>query len=182
LAPELMVNRLQEAGQRILGQAPESLFASEAMPYAPKGWFGREPDPAKLWQTFTRLQQLVGMPDERAIQRTVGQVEQKLDEAADAVAREFTPKVTRFATTLLEHPDYRLVGAEEAVKQVQAQIDGILLQYEPMAVSLGAQAIDAYFQVHTFLSADRGQKRPAGSVVADSIRTYPTWRYQSLIL
>jgi serine/threonine protein kinase len=182
LGPEQMVTRLQEAGERILGQSPEALFATEAQPYAAKGWFTREPDPAKLWQSLTRLQQLVGMPDERAVQRTVGHIEQKLDEAADAVARDLGPKVARFATTLLEHPDYRLVGAEEAVKQVQDLIDGILRQYEPMAVSLGAQAIDAYFQVHTYLSADRGQKRPAGSVVAESIRTYPTWRYQSLIL
>ena len=182
LAPEQMVTRLQEAGERIMGQPPEALFATEALPYAPKGWFGREPDPARLWQTLSKLQQLVGMPDERAVQRTVGQVEQKLDEAADAVAREFIPKVVKFATTLLEHPDYRLVGAEEAVKQVQALIDGVLRQYEPMAASLGAQAIDAYVQVHTYLSAERGQKRPAGSVVGDSVRTYPTWRYQSLIL
>jgi eukaryotic-like serine/threonine-protein kinase len=182
LAPEQMVARLQEAGERILGQSPETLFAAEAQPYVAKGWFARDPDPAKLWQTLTKLQQMVGMPDERAVQRTVGQIEQKLDEAADAVAREFAPKIVRFATTLLEHPDYRLVGAEEAVKQVQALIDGILRQYEPMAASLGAQAIDAYFQVHTFLSADRGQKRPPASAIGEAIRTYPTWRYQSLIV
>ena len=182
LGPEQMVARLQEAGERILGQSAENLFASEAQPYATKGWFTREPDPAKLWQTLTKLQHLVGMPDERAVQRMVGQIEQKLDEAADAIAREYAPKVARFATTLLEHPDYRLVGAEEAVKQVQAQIDTALKQYEPMAVSLSTQAIDAFFQVHTYLSADRGQKRPPGAAVAEAIRTYPTWRYQSLIL
>jgi serine/threonine protein kinase len=182
LAAEQLVARLQEAGERILGQSPEALFAGEAQPFSAKGWFTRDPDPAKLWQTLTRLQQLVGMPDERAIQRTVGQVEQKLDEAADAVGREIAPKVVRFATTLLEHPDYRLVGAEESVKQVQAIIDGILRQYEPMAVSLGAQAIDAYSQIHAYLSAERGQKRPAPAAVGEAVRTYPTWRYQSLIL
>ncbi|HEX3152155.1 MAG TPA: tubulin-like doman-containing protein [Gemmataceae bacterium] len=182
LGPDQLVARLQEAGERILGQSAESLFTTEAQPYSAKGWFAREPDPTKLWQTLTKLQQLVGMPDERSIQRTVGQIEQKLDEAADAIARELAPKVARFATTLLEHPDYRLVGAEEAVKQVQAQIDATLKQYEPMAMSLSTQAIDAYFNVHTYLSADRGQKRPTGAIVAESIRTYPTWRYQSLIL
>jgi eukaryotic-like serine/threonine-protein kinase len=182
LGSDQLVVRLQEAGERILGQPAESLFATEAQPYAAKGWFAREPDPAKLWQTLTKLQQLVGMPDERSIQRTVGQIEQKLDEAADAIARELAPKVARFATTLLEHPDYRLVGAEEAVKQVQAQIDVALKQYEPMAMSLSAQAIDAFYNIHNYLSADRGQKRPAGAVVAESIRTYPTWRYQSMIL
>ena len=182
LAAEQMVVRLQEAGDRILGQPAQALFAAEAQPFAGKGWFSREPDPAKLWQALTRLQQLVGMPDERAVQRTVGQIEPKLDEAADALAREFGSRVTRFATTLLEHPDYRLVGAEEAVKQVDALLDAVVRQYEPMAVSLGAQAIDAYYQVHTYLSADRGQKRPTAAAVAEAFRTYPIWRYQSLIL
>jgi eukaryotic-like serine/threonine-protein kinase len=182
LGPDQMVTRLQAAGERVLGEPAETLFASEAQSFAGKGWFNREPDPAKLWQTLTKLQQLVGMPDERAVQRTVGRMEQKLDEAADAIAREFAPRVTRFATTLLEHPDYRLVGAEEAVKQVDALIDAAIQQYEPMAASLSAQAIDAYYQVHTFLSADRGQKRPPASVVGESVRTYPTWRYQSLLL
>jgi serine/threonine protein kinase len=182
LAPEQLAGRLQEAGERILGQSPEAMFAAEAQPFASKGWFARDPDPAKLWTTLTRLQQLVGMPDERAIQRTVGQIEQKLDEAADGVGRDLTAKVVRFATTLLEHPDYRLVGAEEAVKQVLAIIDGVLRQYEPMAVGLGAQAIDAYAQVHAYLSADRGQKRPPASAVGEAVRNYPTWRYQSLVL
>ena len=83
------------------------------------------------------------MPDERALQRTVGQLEQSLDAAADAVAREYAPKFARLATTLLEHPDYRLVGAEEAIKQAQGLIDGILAQYEPTSTNLGFQAIDA---------------------------------------
>src|SRR5204863_5618532 len=113
----------------ILGQSPEAVFANEASPFATRGWFAREPDPARLWQALARLQQLVGMPDERSVQRTVGQLETKLDEAADTVAREYGPRVTRLATTLLEHPDYRLVGAEEAAKQAQDLIDAGLKQY-----------------------------------------------------
>jgi eukaryotic-like serine/threonine-protein kinase len=182
LGPEHLVPMLQQAGERILGQQPEVLFAAEAQPFAPKGWFGRDADPAKLWQTLTKLQQMVGMPDERSVQRTVGQIEQKLDEAADSLAREFSPKVTRLAITLLEHPDYRLVGAEVAVEQVQGLIDAALRQYEPMAASLSMQAIDAYYKIHAHLSPDRGQRRPTPAELADAIRTYPTWRYQSLIL
>ncbi len=182
LGPEHLVPALQQAGQRILGQQPEALFIAEAQPYAPKGWFGREVDTTKLWQTLVKLQQIVGMPDDRAIQRTVGQIEQKLDEAADAIAREFGPKVTRLAITLLEHPDYRLVGAEVAVQQIQGLIDAALQQYEPMAANLAAQAIDAYQQIQACLSTDRNKRRPTPAELADAVRSYPTWRYQSLIL
>lgn len=182
LGPEYVVPMLQQAGEKILGHKPEALFANEAQPFIPKGWFGRDVDSTKLWQTLTKLQQMVGMPDERSVQRTVGQIEQKLDEAADAIAREFGTKVTRLATTLLEHPDYRLVGAEVAVEQVRGLIDGVLRQYEPMATSLNAQAIDAYSQIMAFLNPERSQRRPSPNEVVESLRSYPTWRYQSLVL
>jgi hypothetical protein len=182
LAAEHLVTRLQLAGEKIVGQPPEAVFTAEAQPFAQRGWFAKEPDPARLWQSVCRLQQMVGMPDERAMQRTVGEIEQKLDEAADAVAREYGPKFSRLATTLLEHPDYRLVGAEEVVKQANALIEDVLRQYEPMAANLAAQAIDAYNLIHGFLHAERGQRRPAAAEVAEAVRTYPTWRYQSLIL
>jgi eukaryotic-like serine/threonine-protein kinase len=116
------------------------------------------------------------------MQRVVGQIEEKVDEAADAMIRDVGPKVARFATTLLEHPDYRLVGAEEVVRQLQALIDATLEQYEPMALNLGAQAIEACSIVHSYLSAERGQARPATADVAEAMRTYPMSRYQSLVL
>ena len=182
LGPEQLVARMQAAGEKILGQPAESMFASEAEQVATRGWFSREPDATKLWQVMTRLQQLVGMPDERLMQRVVGQIEVKLDEAADALLRELSPKVARLSTTLLEHPDYRLVGAEEVARQLQTMIEAVVQQYEPMSVNLGTQAIDACYTVHSFLSAERGQKRPSAAEVAEGIRTYPIWRYQSLIL
>src|SRR5262249_56487818 len=101
--------------------------------------------------------------------------------AAAAVLRELAPRVARLATTLLEHPDYRLVGAEEVVKHLQGLIEAALVQYEPMSVNLGTQAIDACYTVHEFLSAERGQKRPSATEVAAGIRNYPIWRDQSLI-
>jgi len=182
LSPEQVVPQLQQAGEKILGQQAEALFTAEALPFVPKGWFNRDADSAKLWQTLTKLQQLVGMPDERSVQRTVGQIEQKLDDAADAIARELAPRVTRLATTLLEHPDYRLVGAEVVVEQAQMLIDTALKQYEPMAASLSAQAIDAYYKIQSYLSNDKSQRKPSAVELADAIRSYPTWRYQSLIL
>src|SRR5262249_52670127 len=182
LAPEQLVARMQAAGEKILGQPAEKLFAADAEQFSARGWFSREPDSAKLWQTMSRLHQLVGMPDGRLMQRVVGAVEQRLDEAADALLGELSPRAARLATTLLEPPDYRLVGAEEVVKHLQGLIEAALVQYEPMSVNLGTQAIDACYTVHEFLSAERGQKRPAATEGGDRIRNYPNWRYQSLIL
>ncbi|HVK11101.1 MAG TPA: tubulin-like doman-containing protein [Gemmataceae bacterium] len=182
LGAEHLVARLQKCGETIVGENPEGQFAAEGQQYVQKGWFARDPDPAKLWQTLARLQNMVGMPDERALQRTVGHLEQSLDQAADAVAREYAPKFARLATTLLEHPDYRLVGAEEVIRQAQALIDGILAQYDPTSTNLGFQAIDAFNLIQQYLNAEKGQRRPEGKAIAEAVRAYPTWRYQSIVL
>ena len=58
----------------------------------------------------------------------------------------------------------------------------MLQQYEPMASSLAAQAVESYVSIQAYLNADRGQRRPNPTELADAIRTYPTWRYQSLVL
>jgi hypothetical protein len=182
LGAEHLVARLQQTGEQVLGQTPETLFNAEAQPFVTRGWFARDPDPAKLWQTVSRLQQLVGMPDERAMQRTVGTLEHKLTAAGDLLTAEYAPKITRLATTLLEHPDYRLVGAEEVVRQVQGTIDTILQQYEPMSINLGAQAVEAFYRISSYLNAERGQKTTPIADVVEALRMFPTWRYQSLIL
>ena len=182
LAPEILVSKVQQVGDRAFGQSAETYFAAEAQPFAQKGWFTREPDPARLNQTLAKLLQLVGMPDDRAMQRSVGSLEALLHERADEVAAEYIPKITRLATTLLEHPDYRFVGAEQVIRQILARMQTLLQQYEPHAHALNQQAIDAYYRVLAYVAADRSQRRPPVSEAVDSLRNYPTWRFQSLVL
>jgi serine/threonine protein kinase len=182
LGIEPLLNRLSKSGDIALGQPASELFENEAAPFAARGWFARDPDPAKLWQSISRLQQIVGMPDERAMQRSVGSIEHRLHEVAESMTREYAGKITRLAVTLLEHPDYRLVGANEVVEQLQKRIDAMLKQYETMAYELGAKAIDAYYLLHSYLQAEKGQRRPTPAELAEAIRIYPTSRYESLII
>jgi len=181
LGPELLIAKLQQRAELSVGQPLEALFAAEAQPFVPRGWFARDPDPTKLWQTVTRLVQLVGMPDERSMQRQVGQLEHSLDEAADKLAQELTPHLTRLPRTLLEHADYRLGGAEEAVDQLQGILSQLLEHYEPLASDMANKSIDAYYLLNSFLSAERGRRKPSPSEIADSLRNFPKWRFQSLI-
>ena len=183
LSPENLVAQVQAAGERALGQSAENYFASEAQPFASRGrWFRSEPDPALMNQGLQRLIQLVGMPDDRSVQRSVGSMESQLHDAADRIAAEYLPKLMRLATTLLEHTDYRFVGAEQVVRQMIGRIDGILNQYEPHANNLNRQAIDAYFRVLGHVSGDRFQQRHQTQEVSEAFRNYPTWRHQALVL
>lgn len=183
LAPEILVSQVQKIGERSLGQSPENYFSSQAQPFVPKGrWFSKDPDPSLMAHCVSRLTHLVGMPDDRSMQRSVGTMETELQEGAEKIASEFLPKLMRLATTLLEHTDYRFVGAEQVVKQLIARIDGLLQQYEPHCMNLNRQAIDAYFKVTAYVSGDKYLQKVNTNEIVEALRNYPTLRYQALVL
>ncbi len=181
LGQEPLIAKLQKSAEKITGQPLEQLFAAEAQPFVPRGWFAREPDQTKLWQSLTRLVQLVGMPDERAMQRQVGQIEHVLNEAADSLARDLTPVLMRLPRSLLEHPDYRLAGAMEAIGQLEAVLVQMIERSEPLLNDLSAKAIEGYYSIHSFLSDERVRRKPSPAEIAENLRNFPKWRYQNLV-
>jgi serine/threonine protein kinase len=180
-APEFLTARLQEAADRKVGQPPEALFDAEAQPFAPRGWFAREPDRAKLWQSLSKLVQIVGMPDERAMQRQVGVLESTLNEAGDALLRELTPKLIHLPRSLLEHPDYRLDGATEAIKQLDLMLSQRVEQYEPMLNELAAKATDSYYTLTSYLNDELNTRRVSSADAAECLRTFPKSRLRNLV-
>ncbi len=182
LGPEPIVAQLQEACEKAAGKRLDQLIAEEVQPFVPRGWFARDPDPAKLWQSVLRLVQIVGMPDEHAVQRQVGRLEQALHEAAESVVRNLAPKLLRLPRLLLEHPDYRLGGALEAIEQLQGSLTQMCQQHEPLATDLSAKAIDGYYRIHSFMGAEQSHRKLSPSEIADYLRNFPNWRVQSLIM
>jgi hypothetical protein len=181
LGPEPLIAKLQQAAEKAVGQPLEALFAAEAQPFVPRGWFARDPDSTRLWQTMTRLTQLVGMPDERAMQRQVGSLERVLNDAADQLVRELSPKLTRLPRSLLEHADYRLAGAVEAVGQLETVLTQLLQHYEPLLNDMAGKASEGYYLVQSFLTGEGSRRKPSAGEIAESLRTFPKWRYQNLI-
>lgn len=180
--PEFVIGGLQRACEKDLGLNPDTLFVEEAQQYIPKGWFARDPDQTKVWASVGKLQQIVGMPDERAMQRQAGKLEAVVAKQAEILAREVGAKVCKIARALLEHPDYRITGAEEAINQMQTMLQLLVQQYDSLSIDLGNKANEAYYQVHHFLSGEVGRKRPSAAELAENLKLYPKWRYQSLIL
>lgn len=180
--PESIIAALQKACEKDLGQNLDGLFTEEARQYVPKGWFAREPDQSKVWASLNKLQQIVGMPDERSMQRQAGKLEAVIAKHAEIAARELGMKVCKIPKALLEHPDYRITGAEEAVAQLHAMLQLQVRQYESLSVDLGNKANEAYYQVHHYLSGEVGRKRPSVAELAENLKLYPKWRYQSLVL
>lgn len=181
LNAETLIASLRNVANQITKRNPDELFAEEAKQFAPKGWFAREPEPEKLWQTVNRLQAIVGHPDDRAMQRAIGSIEPIIEQAAAKLSADFTSKCLKLSSSLLEHPDYRIIGAECVVQQCMARIDEIAYQMEAEYVKHGNAAIDAYETLLRYLNAEKGQKRPSHAEVAEAVRNYPSQRLTALI-
>jgi hypothetical protein len=181
IGPEAILTRLQQACTEALGQSPDAVFQAEADPYAPRGWRSKDADTAKVSDTMFRLQQLVGVPIESVMHRQTGKLEQTLARTGDALAKEWSEKVARFAPCLIEQPESRIAGAEQALLFLREQVEQVLAHYEQMATDLSKKAVEAYSVVENFLiNPVRGRR--ASAQLADVFRLYPTWRYQCLQL
>ena len=182
LHPDPLLATLRQHADATLGKPAGEFFAAEAKQFQARGWFAREPDPLKVRAALQKVQHLVGMPDERSVQRMAGQLEADMDRAAQHLLAEVGPKFARLATTLLEHPDYRVVGAEEAVKVIQENLDKIVVDFNDRSVTVGQQAIDAFYVAHRYCDPELGARKPAAAEVGEALKAYPLARIESLVL
>src|SRR5262249_199788 len=108
-----------------------------------------------------------------------------LREAGEKLAAKWEQKLMELPVRLIERPDARLAGAEEAVRTVVATIEQVLQHHEPLAKDLAKRAADAYVRLRAMVHPHRpGGRRLVLSPedTLDLLRHYPKWRFQSLML
>jgi eukaryotic-like serine/threonine-protein kinase len=195
LGSEQLIGRLRDACQNLLRQAPEDAFLAAVQPLAeqyPPPTPGKKtappaPDlpPAEAAVVLETLEGLIGRPGDDAAQDAAGTLGQRLHEASEKLVTEWGQKLAELAVHLIEEPQFRLAGAEEAIRQVVASIEQILQHHEPLARDLSAKASEAYVRLKTFLApAKVPGRRPtlSNADVLELLRAYPKWRFQSLVL
>ena len=182
MAPAALSARFNQAAEQALGQTPEAFALSEAQPFLPKGWFARDPDPARLAATLQRIQGLVGMPDEHSLQRTVGSVETRLTEATQIILNQSGQKIVRLPLRLLEHPDYRVVGAIEGYGQLDGFLHAAIESHDALALEQNRIAVDAYYAVKGWLERDPARRKMTPADIAEALQSYPAARVQALTL
>ncbi len=109
----------------------------------------------------------------------------RLREASEAVVNDWGQKLAQITVHLIEEPEYRLAGTEEAVRQVVATIEQVLQRHEPLERELAAKAAAGHARLLALLAPPKpGAKRPtpASGEVAELLHAYPKWRFQSLVL
>jgi hypothetical protein len=213
LAAEHFITRVQDSCQRVLGKSPEATFAAALDSLVSKhsselagargssgGFLSRsrshtpDLDLTDVAEALSRLEHLLGKPEEDTPASTPtsepshpGVIPNSLHETAESLAAQWSQKLAELTVLLIEEPEYRLAGAEEAVRQIIALIEKALSRSEPLAKELESDSTEAHTYLRILLGhlSDPRRKIVAGAgpfEVIELLRTFAKKRYQALVL
>ncbi len=207
LGADNLIPHLQKAAEQALGKAPETAFAAvleglgvtfpptaadvpasnRLLRGAPTPAAAAEPDAETTAEVLRDLERLVGKPEDSGTAHETALLTEALAAAADKLVADLERRVAELIVGLIELPAYRLAGAEEAIRQFVAAVEKVLEHHEPLCRELTVRAAETWKKL--LAARDALEKSPPAArrpaLVAElleSLRLYPKWRYQSLVL
>jgi eukaryotic-like serine/threonine-protein kinase len=187
LGGEALMATLQKACDKVVGQPVEAALAAAVEDVTQLDAERPELLPPALAATIERIESIVGRPDSSAGSR-VAMVIETLAEMSEKAIADWGKLLADFALSLIEHPEARLAGAEETVRQFIANIEEVLLHYEPLCKELTTRAGEAYDRLRQLMAntpAAAAGTRRAGNALShlfELLQAYTKWRYQSLVV
>jgi hypothetical protein len=172
LGPDPLTRRLRQACAEELGRPPEEAFAALAASRTD----GRAPS---VLDVLVRVEELVGRPADETSPGVPGRLAEALARATDGLMRDWGGRLAQLTVCLIEQPDFRLAGAETAVRALHELLTRALAHVGPLADDWLRKSDLAGAHISALL-ADDGQRSLAG--LAEAVRLYPRWRYQGLVL
>jgi serine/threonine protein kinase len=200
LAPDKFITELQERLQKVLTRDPEGMLMSLVEPLAQqiqeeglavtprkKRWGQNveqfcEVAPADLRPVMEELVRLIGRPDVDAIYEPDGEMGTQIRQIGEALTAQWSQALAEVTVHLLEEPEFRLAGAEEAVRQVFALLERILQRYEPLIQEVNERVETSYQALRKALGGKSRELNLTADEMAEVLKAYPRARFQSLLL
>jgi serine/threonine protein kinase len=193
LAGEQLLERLQKACTESFGQNPDEALAALLAPLAGLETPGTDLTPAS--ELLRQLEDLLEGEHTRPVASGEGEpvdsqrlsLGEALDSATELLCSGLGKKLGLFVTGFIDETGARLAGAEEAVRQTITLIEQELKNHERLGRELAAKSEEARERIKALLPSFQGQapknRRAAASLstLLELIRSYPKWRYQSLL-
>ncbi|MBX7102657.1 MAG: protein kinase [Gemmataceae bacterium] len=179
LRPDLLESRLQAAVASALGEPPGAMFARMSAPFTPKGWFGGSLDVNAAYEFVTRCEQLFGHLAGDNYDADIGIVGTALLASTESLVREFGTQLAQLAVSLIEQPEFRMSGAEEAVHQLRSRIDEFRNRHASEADRYSELATRAFERIQQALSTTGGRK--SANEFAEAAKSYPGSRLAALV-
>jgi serine/threonine protein kinase len=180
LDPDAILAHLQGAADLAAGGRIDELIALTCDPLTPKGWLARLPEPERVAVGVDRLVRMFGPPASPAT-RPPTAIEAAVAAAAATAGEGFAVELRTFAAGLVEDPQFRLAGTEDALRQFLATTDRRIDKFQQALAEQDARAVAGYEQAAQYAHYQRGMRKPGVAEFAEAVRSYPRARYQALL-
>jgi hypothetical protein len=172
LSNELLTARLKLAASDAAGGDIDVLVSQVCETLSPRGWLGRTPEPEKIIVALDWLTKLLGPPRESLNQQPTA-VQEAMEFAATQAYRELEQELTAFIPNLLDHPEFRLVGTEEAIRLTLINLEKCSGQLESRIKSQETTAGRAFDLLAQAQYQHKGTRKITAQEIADAARDYP---------
>lgn len=179
LNSEELAGRLFRACTELLGKPPDEHLSTLSQQVSSKGWFGGGLDLHAGVELLATLEQLLGHPETAEPNNVAGLLGDGMLAASDAIVKDWGTQLAQLAVTLIEQPDFRLAGAEEAVMVLRERFQNAARQFTEVAANFGEKAFKAYPRLRALLESPPGRR--GTSEFLELARHYPLWRFHSLL-
>lgn len=190
LGAESQIARLQSACERALGKNPDAFFVSLSETFVPRGWRGLLHIDANIArEAIGQIEKNLGQQGgSSSVLYKPGVLEEVLRQETDAMKKHWEQHLLQMTAKLLEQPDFRLSGAEEALRQLIALVDHATKSHEALCQELHKKAQIGYERLNIIFpnvdeiaAGGRGTAQFATELV-EHLRSYPKFRYQGMVL
>jgi eukaryotic-like serine/threonine-protein kinase len=193
--PGAVFTHLGESARAALGQEPADAFAAHIdslVPPPPADPRGRAaaapPEAAKVREALFQLEDVVGPPAGAEVMGRAAQLPDLLRDAVRALIAGRGQRAAEVIVGFIEQPEFRLAGAEEAVRQMVSLIERVLAEHEPKLKEATALAVETHKRILLVAAALQksaaAKARPPATAaeVGELLRQYARSRYDGLVL
>ncbi len=174
----VVVERLERVAHEVIHEAPQSMFTRLAQRLTPKGWFGGSLDTDAAHEVIARYVELLGRPESGA-QTKLGLIGDAMVGSAISLGKEWGAKLAQLAVTLIEQPEFRLAGAEEAICQFQQSLEEAQNVHAMQSEKLARQSGELFLKAHQILAEPSARK--SAIEFFEAIQAYPLIRLNAIV-
>jgi hypothetical protein len=208
---ENLIETFQRCSEASLGQKAELMLAEVLLPVQQALGASSAKQTAgaakvlvgPIVKAMENLERLIGVPEDSRASRAnfePSTMERVFSDIANDVADGCEQKLAELAVMLLEDPNFRLAGAEEALRQFSQTVEQALQAQEKLAQELTDKARQLYYRLQQLIDMPLKSASPSMSGATTSrpisvslgkltptdlfelVRTYTKTRYHSLVL
>ena len=181
LSLEAMVESLHGAVRTSLREDPDKVFDAFIDPLRSRTPSGAKADASGSCAVLDQLIKVIGKPNSEN-DPTPGTLQQTLMTEYERLVKETESHLSMMAATFLEVPQFRIPGAEEAVRQIRDKLKQQVDTLEPVRLDLDKEVRAAYGRLFQLLGGQGGRKSFLSHEFLDLLRIYPRKRLQLHIL